>query len=362
MLDLVIQESMDQITNGNWVSVATSLAGHLRKQYNLRSDMETTCPQICRTRWHHWARFCDWQYLNITRVRSYLEDNESSQDYRPSITWWIIVCVLKVLLEDIDYVFGALQGKTILIMEQKELFKRIVNNFTAKFNIELNLAEEVVNVTDRSKYVVYKDCRLDLSKVRDFMESGELGIFVRESLSTLLELTKKNLIVEIGNFILIIANGLEHTLVLRDSNNNGVEEDQIHYVLPQNVARMEMNVILEFIEKNKERLNHNFSDLDLQTLVVEVRSLKKLWLSPRNNDEIQLVNLLKQYTYSTTFAESWHQFSKKFPISYKFFGGIGTAFPGTATVESDFSIIGCEKDENNYSLSHYSLEACIVNS
>ena len=44
------------------------------------------------------------------------------------------------------------------------------------------------------------------------MESGELGMFVRERLFTLLELTKKSLFVEIGNFILIIANGFEHTL------------------------------------------------------------------------------------------------------------------------------------------------------
>ena len=66
---------------------------------------------------------------------------------------WIIVCVLKVLFIEIDYVFGALKGKKTLIMEQKEAFKRILNNFMGKFNIELKLAEDVVNVTDRSNYV-----------------------------------------------------------------------------------------------------------------------------------------------------------------------------------------------------------------
>jgi hypothetical protein len=42
-----------------------------------------------------------------------------------------------------------------------------------------------------------------------------------------------------------------------------------------------------------------------------------------------------------------------------FAGGLASVFPGMSTVESDFSIIGCEKDKYRTSLTDFSLEAIL---
>jgi len=40
----------------------------------------------------------------------------------------------------------------------------------------------------------------------------------------------------------------------------------------------------------------------------------------------------------------------------QFFGGLASVFPVTSTVESDFSIIGYEKDDYRQALTNFSLE------
>ena len=50
---------------------------------------------------------------------------------------------------------------------------------------------------------------------------------------------------------------------------------------------------------------------------------------------------------------------KKFSVLRDFCGGMASIFPNTATVESDFSILGWEKDEYRKSLTDLSLEGII---
>jgi hypothetical protein len=45
------------------------------------------------------------------------------------------------------------------------------------------------------------------------------------------------------------------------------------------------------------------------------------------------------------------------PLLYEFFGGLATIFPGTATVEADFSDLKWAKNEYSTSMSDFSLEA-----
>jgi len=62
----------------------------------------------------------------------------------------------------------------------------------------------------------------------------------------------------------------------------------------------------------------------------------------------------------TSFAEAWAPFdSKEFEPLKLFFGGLATIFPGTVTVESDFSLINWEKDVYRSSLTDFSLEGIL---
>lgn len=63
---------------------------------------------------------------------------------------------------------------------------------------------------------------------------------------------------------------------------------------------------------------------------------------------------------STSFEAGWLIVQeKKFDILRDFCGGLASVFPNTASVESDFSILGWEKNEYRKSLTDLSLEGII---
>jgi hypothetical protein len=57
----------------------------------------------------------------------------------------------------------------------------------------------------------------------------------------------------------------------------------------------------------------------------------------------------------TPFRESWKLLEGRFEELVDCAGGLATKFPGTATVESDFSVIGWEKDIYRSALTGFSL-------
>ena len=57
-----------------------------------------------------------------------------------------------------------------------------------------------------------------------------------------------------------------------------------------------------------------------------------------------------------SFDEAWSTIRIQYPYLCTFFGGLASVFPGTSTVESDFSIIRYEKDDHRTSLTNFSLE------
>ena len=62
---------------------------------------------------------------------------------------------------------------------------------------------------------------------------------------------------------------------------------------------------------------------------------------------------------SISFDDAWKPISARHPLLCMFFGGLATVFPGTSTVESDFSVIGFEKDDYRQSMTKVSLEGIL---
>jgi hypothetical protein len=61
----------------------------------------------------------------------------------------------------------------------------------------------------------------------------------------------------------------------------------------------------------------------------------------------------------TSFDEGWKLTQDRFCSLREFCGGLAIAFPGTSTVESDFSIVKWEKDVGRASLTDFSLEGIL---
>jgi hypothetical protein len=66
--------------------------------------------------------------------------------------------------------------------------------------------------------------------------------------------------------------------------------------------------------------------------------------------------MLEKQSDLVTFREGWEPFGQHFPKLCQFCAGIATVFPGTSTVESDFSVLNWEYDDFRSSLTDFSLE------
>ena len=80
----------------------------------------------------------------------------------------------------------------------------------------------------------------------------------------------------------------------------------------------------------------------------------KLCAAYRNESTIKAA--LDKCDSATSFEAGWSIVQGRFTDLRDFCGGIATVFPNTASVESDFSILGWEKDEYRKSLTDLSLE------
>ena len=69
--------------------------------------------------------------------------------------------------------------------------------------------------------------------------------------------------------------------------------------------------------------------------------------------------LVQNTSKCESFGDAWSWLYAKYPRLVTFSGGLATTFPGTSTVESDFSVIGWEKDEYRAMLSDLSLEGIL---
>ena len=84
----------------------------------------------------------------------------------------------------------------------------------------------------------------------------------------------------------------------------------------------------------------------------------KVFLRKYHNDEV-FKGLIENTSKCETFAAAWSWLYKEYPLLVAFAGGLATTFPGTSTVESDFSVLGWEKDEYRTMLSNLSLEGIL---
>ena len=62
------------------------------------------------------------------------------------------------------------------------------------------------------------------------------------------------------------------------------------------------------------------------------------------SNEQPLRDILEKHNIQTTFKEAWAAVNGRFKDLIHFSGVVGTVFPGTAAVESDFSVLKYEKN------------------
>jgi len=91
------------------------------------------------------------------------------------------------------------------------------------------------------------------------------------------------------------------------------------------------------------------------------RSTDKLQLIIAYRVELSLKSAIDAYAHVDikSFEMAWDIVKGRFGILCDFCRGIATVFPNTASVESDFSILGWEMDDHRLSMTDLSLEGVL---
>ena len=96
------------------------------------------------------------------------------------------------------------------------------------------------------------------------------------------------------------------------------------------------------------------SEYDIVKITDEFKQLRNAYQS-----EEQTKSIINGFNYKTSFIHGWRPFIDQFPALCAFTGGLVSVFPGTSTVEADFSIIGWGKNDYRTSLTNFSLEGIL---
>jgi hypothetical protein len=74
------------------------------------------------------------------------------------------------------------------------------------------------------------------------------------------------------------------------------------------------------------------------------------------SSEKPLREALEKHPKSFAFSDAWAVSQRRFSMITELYGVLATVFPGTATVESDFSIVNWEKSDYRSALTDLSLK------
>jgi len=317
----------------------------------------------------------------------------------PPASWWVQTLAINRVLNQMSIVIKSLQKRNIILSEAEQDLENIIAVLSELCH---EISQE--NVQDLSDSIYIEDYTFSMTKFPTFLQSHKKFTFaisrLKEyeiELETSIDVTteiekqkrkhkmKKDLFTDIARMLIHISKGLKHVRANRHPNDK-----------PSDSASSANTLI----EVNSPTLFHEFAQLTLHqfstnVLTPRTQQLMKIcdemdkmqsddrypaipipkyfpdadaihddfvklesWYKNNTNNVKTIVEEVIKKNKRITFKDSWsHAIAANFPYLRIFAGMLATPYPTTAPVESDFSIMRCEKDEYRTNLSDLSLEA-----
>ena len=348
-LDLVVQDVLNSMYNEEFVSTIQLLTGHLRRQKNLIRDMKATCPRFISTRWLSMGRLLSW--LKDRRRDVLVHLNTKKPACEPKSDWWITVSVLEHVMKFCNKYMTELQGKQLLLAQQKQVLERLREHLMRIGHVQ-NTMLSMVNSNDMAQAGGFS---MSFQSAKTFvLNLGDLHVI---SLHQALERENPDAFKELNRSVACMFVRLVHGIFILSPERNSLNQpsSDMPPCQPHSVAVMGAFAFSNIVREQMERLEHSFHADYAQELMAEFKDFEEKYQSDRGFRSI--VDNTKDRT--ATFYANWNSFQPSFPKLVQFCGGLASVFPGTSTVESDFSVIGWEKDEYRFNLTDLSLEGIL---
>ena len=209
--------------------------------------------------------------------------------------------------------------------------------------------EEIGKVAGEFR-VIYGRWYVNYAEIVLFIEG--LGMHSRHTLQALDDILHRKVLHSIGNLVIRIAEGILNIQAERNHRNNA--DSDLPHVLPHELIKMSTGDFGNTtVDAHLQQLRHSWSEESIAEIENQHRQLVIAY-----REEPALKSALDAYTHISikSFDTAWEIVEGRFKILRDFCGGIATVFANTASVESDFSILGWEKDKFRLSITDLSLE------
>ena len=179
-----------------------------------------------------------------------------------------------------------------------------------------------------------------------------LGMHSRRTLQALDDELHRKVLHSIGHLSTSIMEGIVNIQAERNERNNA--DDDLPPVLPHELVKISTSDFGNtIVDMHLPQLQHSWNEETIAEIETQHRQLRIAYC-----EELALKSALDKYEEVSikSFDTAWAIVDGRFEILRDFCGGIATVFPNTASVESDFSILGWEKDKFRLSITDLSLE------
>lgn len=346
-LDLVLKAAYMDLWENDVVEIMKKFIQHLRQQYGLIAEMKATCPQLT-TRWLVMGKVCKWLLTHRITLFEYINSATKPVTSAPPEWWWVVIAGISALTEIINPVFVKLQAQNLLISVQSALLSTLAADIATTIGIQGPISEDD-DIT--GEFNVAKGRWLvEYSQIVLFLES--LGMHPRQTLQTLNDELHRKVLHSIGHLTISILEGIVN--IQAERNERNYADDDLPPVLPHEIVKLSTSDFGNtIVDMHLPQLRHSWNERTIAEIEIQHRQLTIAY-----RQEPALKSALDKYEEVSikSFDTAWAIVEGRFDILRDFCGGIATVFPNTASVESDFSILGWEKDKHRLSITDLSLE------
>lgn len=194
------------------------------------------------------------------------------------------------------------------------------------------------------------------ASVVTFLEDASIDS--ASDLAALDEDERKEVLKTVGMLFLVAQIKISVLRADRDSLN-AASVNVLPPVLPWQLYGLRPRDFFAVVKLQRERYNACFGAAQTSKLVDEFHNLKRYI----TNCEMART-MAERFKKCTTvggdiFGKAWSPFRARFRLLFNFCGALATVFPGTSTVESDFSTLQWEKNLHRTMLTDLSLEGIL---
>ena len=351
-----MKHGFKDLMDGQVVTMMTKFVAQCREHTKMSDQMDCICPNLT-TRWVIMGKVSKWLLEKRIQIVEYSDSLRRPLNRLPPDWWWVIVAGIKAVTEYVNPVFVKLQGRTLLVSQQTAILAKLADDLSILVGMEGPFDPEeilAINAANGGFNSTYGRWSIPHGKVLEFL--NDQGMYIRHTLDSLEDEWHQKVIEAIGNLLVTIVEGIRSIQAERDGRNNAAED--LPPVLPHELVKLRT---AEFgrtiVDPHLVQLRQSW---DEETIAQIEEQHRLLYLAYRRDTTVKsALDNLGNDGITVSFEVSWAlvgELGLDVHVLRDFCGGIATVPANTATVESDFSILGWEKDEYRKCLSDLALE------